>query len=89
MTQAIGGNAGGDRGDRFQGRLERQHERLLADKSLKADLGLVGPMRPVFERMPAWLDQGSITLYEIAEGILPGVPEAAGLDGPKLDKLVV
>jgi hypothetical protein len=85
MTQAIGGSAGVvDRGDRFKNRIERQSEKLLGDRSLLADLGLVGPMRLVFEAIPKWLEDGGITPYYLTEGVLPGIPEANDLTSAKI-----
>lgn len=83
MTQAIGA-AVVDRGDRFKNRIERQSEKLLGDRSLLADLGLVGPMRLVFEAIPKWLEDGGITPYYLTEGVLPGIPEASDLTSAKI-----
>lgn len=83
MSQAVGPNPGSASG--LQARIERVNERLLADPSILGDLGLIGPMRVVFERMQNWLDEeGCITPYEIAEAILPDAPGGEGLTGARV-----
>ncbi len=80
LSQLLVGNVGPK--DKFMGRVERQRDRLLGEKGLLSEIGLVAPMDEVFRRLPGWLDPGGhITAYEIAEGILPTVPSAEALTG--------
>lgn len=79
MTHLLG--TAGTR-DRFPGRVEKHHEKMLADPGTMAELGLVEPMREVFLRIPEWLDKaGRITASDIGAVILPEVPAAAGFTG--------
>lgn len=83
MSQMLGSSVGPR--DKFLARLEKQQEKLLADKALWADLGLVAPMDAVFRRFLSWVDaDGRITAYEIAEGILPNVDAAQHLTGQQV-----
>lgn len=80
MSQLLASNIGVK--ERFLARAEKQRDKLLGDKGLWGDLGLVTPMDEVFRRFPGWVDaEGRITAYEIAEGILPSVPAVEGLTG--------
>lgn len=83
MSQAIGQNPGS--ASNLQARIEKLNERLLANPSVLADLGLIGPMRIVFERMQNWLDEeGCITPYEITEAVLPDTLGGEGLTGARI-----
>ncbi len=80
MTHLLGGGAGTR--DRFPGRVEKHHEKMLADPGTMAELGLVEPIREVFLRIPEWLDgAGRITASDIGAVILPEVPAAGGFTG--------
>ncbi|MFL7904318.1 RNaseH domain-containing protein [Azospirillum argentinense] len=83
MTHLIG-TAAGPR-DRFQNRIEKHHEKLLADPGTVAELGLVEPMREIFLRIPDWLDpDGRITASDIGAVILPEIPAAASFTGQQV-----
>lgn len=83
MNDAIGPNAGSASG--LQGRIEKLNERLLADPNILGDLGLIGPMRVVFEKIRKWIgDETCITPYEITEAILSETPEITGLDANRV-----
>jgi hypothetical protein len=65
--------------------MEKQYDKLMADKGLWEDLGLVGSMAQVFKRFPAWLDDGGrITAYYIDEGVLPDIPFGHELTGQQV-----
>lgn len=83
MWHLLGGAAGPR--DRFPSRVEKHHEKLLADPDIMGDFGLVEPMREVFLRIPDWLDaEGRITASDIGEVILPDIPAAAVFTGKQV-----
>ncbi len=85
LSQLLIINTEGSR-EKFSTRIDRQFERLIADKDqLWNDLGLLPQIKEVFLILPRWVgDDGRISAYYIDEGILPEVPEAAGLSGQQI-----